>query len=71
MYEIVNGWFKQSHKIASPNYNLRPKGIEIDAIIIHSISMPPACYEGDDISQFGKRIHFMIQFEECRFLLIY
>jgi len=52
MYDIVNGWFEQSQKIVSPNYNLRPENIAIDAIIIHSISMPPACYEGDDINQF-------------------
>ncbi|MCU7834001.1 MAG: 1,6-anhydro-N-acetylmuramyl-L-alanine amidase AmpD [gamma proteobacterium symbiont of Taylorina sp.] len=51
MYKILNGWFKQSRKLASPNYDLRPENTLIDAIIIHSISMPLACYEGDDISQ--------------------
>jgi len=50
MYHIENGWFLQSHKIHSPNCNIRPENTQIDAIIIHSISMPLACYEGDDIS---------------------
>jgi len=51
MYDIQNGWFSQSQKIASPNYSPRPENISIDAIIIHSISMPLGSYEGDDISQ--------------------
>ena len=51
MYDIQNGWFKQSLKIASSNYSSRPENTAIDAIIIHSISMPMGCYDGDDISQ--------------------
>lgn len=52
MYDISDGWFRQAHKIVSPNCNDRPDNTCIDAIIIHSISLPPGCYEGDDISQF-------------------
>ncbi len=52
MYDISAGWFKQSHKVCSPNYNDRPENIAVDAIVIHSISLPPGCYEGDDISHF-------------------
>ena len=52
MYDISDGWFKKSHKIISPNYNERPENSTIDAIIIHSISLPPGCYEGDDINHF-------------------
>ncbi|MCW8929270.1 MAG: 1,6-anhydro-N-acetylmuramyl-L-alanine amidase AmpD [Gammaproteobacteria bacterium] len=52
MYDISDGWFEQSHKICSPNYNERPDNTLINAIIIHSISLPPGCYGGDDISLF-------------------
>ena len=52
MYDISDGWFEQSHKIDSPNCNERPENVAVDAIIIHSISLPPGCYEGNDISQF-------------------
>ena len=51
MYNIQNGWFKHSKIVNSPNFSQRPEGSEIDAIIIHSISMPLGCYEGDDISR--------------------
>ncbi len=52
MYDISDGWLKQAHKICSPNFNQRPDNTAIDAIIIHSISLPPGCYDGDDINQF-------------------
>ncbi len=30
--------------IASPNFDDRPSGIEIDVLVIHAISLPPRCY---------------------------
>jgi len=51
MYKIQNGWFENSKIVTSPNFSQRPEDSAIDAIIIHSISMPLGCYEGDDISQ--------------------
>ncbi len=52
MYEISDGWFKQSRQIASPNYNKRPDNAIIDSIIIHSISLPPGQYGGNEIDRF-------------------
>ncbi len=52
MYYISDGWFEQARKVCSPNYNKRPDNTAVNAIIIHSISLPPGCYDGDDISQF-------------------
>jgi len=52
MYEISEGWFKQSRRVESPNFNERPENISIDTIVIHSISLPPGCYEGNDIDCF-------------------
>ena len=52
MYDISDGWFTTARKISSPNFNERPENSTIDAIIIHSISLPPGCYEGNDIDHF-------------------
>ncbi len=52
MYEISDGWFIQARKIPSPNYNKRPENVTIDSIIIHSISLPPGQYGGDEIDRF-------------------
>ena len=52
MYEISDGWIKQSRRVASPNFNERPENTVIDAIVIHSISLPPGCYDGNDIDCF-------------------
>jgi len=52
MYVISAGWFTKSHKVISPNFNERPENITIDAIILHSISLPPGCYKGNDVDDF-------------------
>lgn len=52
MYDISDGWFRQARRIDSPNFNYRPKGCSIDAIIVHSISLPPGQFGGDDIDLF-------------------
>jgi N-acetyl-anhydromuramoyl-L-alanine amidase len=44
-----NGWIKQAHLIASPNYDARPVQSNIDMIVIHNISLPPSQYGGDGI----------------------
>jgi len=52
MNNISNGWFTKAKKINSPNYNNRPDKVSVDAIILHSISLPPGSYEGNDIDHF-------------------
>ncbi len=52
MYDISDGWIKQAKRVHSPNYNQRPENTNVDAIIIHSISLPPGCYDGHDIEDF-------------------
>lgn len=37
--------------IASPNYDVRPAGAVIDALVIHAISLPPGDYGSADIQQ--------------------
>jgi len=43
------GWHQNARVIASPNYNQRPPGINVDAVVIHNISLPPGVFGGSDI----------------------
>ena len=49
---IHNGWYKNAHRYESPNFNLRPQGINIDSIVIHNISLPPKQFGGTYIQDF-------------------
>lgn len=46
-----NGWLNAARQIPSPNYGPRPEGVVIDLAVIHSISLPPGVYGGDEIVQ--------------------
>jgi len=41
------GIVQQAQWIASPNHDQRPDQDDINAVIIHAISLPPGCYEGE------------------------
>ncbi|MCP5017722.1 MAG: 1,6-anhydro-N-acetylmuramyl-L-alanine amidase AmpD [Ketobacter sp.] len=41
-----------ARQVPSPNYNLRPVGMEPDLIVIHCISLPPGCFGGPQVEQF-------------------
>lgn len=43
------GWYRFAHRIASPNFGPRPPGADIDLVVIHSISLPPGVYGGDEV----------------------
>ncbi len=45
------GWYRFAHRIASPNFGPRPKGSSIDLVVVHSISLPPGVYGGDEVRQ--------------------
>ena len=45
------GWWSGAQRIASPNFNARPAGVEIGLALIHSISLPPGVYGGDAIER--------------------
>ena len=45
------GWWSGARRIASPNFNPRPEGVEISLALIHSISLPPGVYGGDAIER--------------------
>ena len=46
-----DGWYAFARKLASPNFGARPAGAVIDLIVVHSISMPPGRYGGDEVQR--------------------
>ena len=49
--DAANGWLDGVRQVASPNFNARPPGITVDALIIHYISLPPGVFSGDAIER--------------------
>lgn len=45
------GWLSCANRLDSPNFGMRPKGIAIDLIVVHSISLPPGIYGGRYVQQ--------------------
>jgi N-acetyl-anhydromuramoyl-L-alanine amidase len=51
-FTFLGGWCDKAYHHASPNYNERPKDTCINSIIIHHISLPPAIYAYDYVTDF-------------------
>ncbi len=47
----TDGWYQFAGHIHSPNYGPRPSGATVDLIVLHSISLPPGQYGGDDVQR--------------------
>lgn len=45
-------WLTIASRVESPNADDRPPNQTIDTLVIHSISLPPGCYENDYVEQF-------------------
>ena len=45
------GWYAHARHLASPNFGARPAGASVDLIVLHSISLPPGRYGGDEVQQ--------------------
>lgn len=45
------GWHVLARRVPSPNFGPRPPGIHIDLAIVHSISLPPGVYGGDEVER--------------------
>lgn len=41
------GWLQGAVWLASPNFGLRPQGMAVDLLVVHSISLPPGVYGAD------------------------
>lgn len=48
----VSGWFGEATTLASPNFDVRPAGVDIDLIVVHAISLPPGSFGGGYVEQF-------------------
>jgi N-acetyl-anhydromuramyl-L-alanine amidase AmpD len=51
-FDPETGLVKAARKVPSPNYDDRPEGAVIEALIIHAISLPPGQYGGACVEQF-------------------
>jgi AmpD protein len=45
------GWYRLARQLHSPNFGPRPAGADVDLIVLHSISLPPGQYGGDQVQQ--------------------
>lgn len=46
-----DGWYAHARHVPSPNFGSRPEGTAITLAVIHSISLPPGIYGGDEIER--------------------
>jgi AmpD protein len=49
--EWQGGWWRDARRVPSPNFRARPAGAHVDAVVLHSISLPPGEYGGDGIER--------------------
>jgi AmpD protein len=45
------GWYRFARRCDSPNFGARPAGAQVDLVVVHSISLPPGVYGGDEVRQ--------------------
>lgn len=47
----VDGWYQFARHLKSPNQGQRPLNAVVDLVIVHSISLPPGVYGGDQVQR--------------------
>ncbi len=47
----TSGWLDWARHCPSPNVNERPDGAQVDLIVVHSISLPPGVFGGDEVER--------------------
>jgi len=45
------GWYRFARRMPSPNFGQRPAKAQIDLVVLHSISLPPGQYGGDEVQR--------------------
>ena len=50
--EWAHGWWAPARRLDSPNHGPRPEGVLVDLVVLHSISLPPEQYGGDEVERF-------------------
>ena len=48
---VTDGLLAAARFVPSPNFDARPEGMQIDALIVHAISLPPGEFGGPAIEQ--------------------
>ena len=46
-----DGWYRYARVLASPNFDSRPAGAQIDLVVIHSISLPPGEFGNGNVER--------------------
>jgi AmpD protein len=46
-----HGWWTGAQALRSPNHGPRPAGAVVDLVLLHSISLPPGVFGGDQIAE--------------------
>ncbi|MBK0391703.1 1,6-anhydro-N-acetylmuramyl-L-alanine amidase AmpD [Ramlibacter algicola] len=45
------GWYRFARRLDSPNFGPRPADAVVDLVLLHSISLPPGQYGGDEVQR--------------------
>ena len=45
----ADGWYRRARALPSLNFGPRPAGTAIDLVVVHSISLPPGRFGGDEV----------------------
>lgn len=45
------GWYRFARRLDSPHFGPRPDGARVDLAVLHSISLPPGHYGGDEVQR--------------------
>jgi AmpD protein len=51
MIDAETGWISGVRRVASPNFDARPCGAELELVVVHGISLPPGQFGGSHIDQ--------------------
>jgi AmpD protein len=46
------GWWRRARQVPSPNFGERPAGQRVSLVVLHSISLPPGQFGGDEVERF-------------------
>ena len=45
----AGGWYRHARALPSPNFGTRPANTAIDLVVVHSISLPPGHFGGNEV----------------------
>ena len=48
------GWWRLARAVPSPNVDARPQRRDVSLVVVHSISLPPGVYGGDEVEAVDK-----------------